>query len=291
MSKIIILGHKNPDVDSIISGYLLSSYLRYKKFDVSYVIPDEEIDEETLEILNICSVDTKVFSCGVSKSSKLILVDHHETKFKNEVIAVIDHHPTIKQFNYPVYINKLASSTTKHIYDIVSNECPEYITRRFVELVVIGMAVDTCSFRSSKSKPGDKEWVIEMCEKYDLNVENIMKIGDCITDTSDIYKASIHGYKGYNYFGKSIGTSYIQVRDIDENTLNLILNVLKNKVTDNSLRMWIFIVVDMLNSTSKVYKISNNKIDTEEYDFIISRGSNIMPEVEKLMSKESRKQV
>lgn len=289
MSEITIIGHKNPDVDSIISGYLLSSYLRYKKYDVSYVIPDEKIDEETLEILKLCSVDTKIFPYGISKSSKLILVDHHETEFKNEVAAVIDHHPTIKQFNYPIYINEPASSTTKHIYDIVSSECPKYITRRFVELVVIGMAVDTCSFRSSKSRPGDKEWVIKMCEKYDLDVENIMKIGDCITDTSDIYKASIHGYKGYNYFGKSIGTSYVQVRGIDENVLNSILDILKDKVADDSLRMWVFIVTDMLNSTSRVYKISDNKIDIEEYDFIVSRGSNIMPKVEKLMSEESKK--
>lgn len=286
--RIIVLGHKNPDVDSMISGYLLSSYLRYKKYDVEYVIPDEKIDEESRLIVEGCGIDTSNFSGTILEGSKLILVDHHETEFKNDVIAVIDHHPTIKTFEYPIYINEKASSTTKHIYDIVSKECPQYIGRRFIELVIIGMVVDTCSFRSSKSKPGDKEWVLDMCEKYGINIDEIMEIGDCITDIDDVNKASLHGYKGYNYFGKSIGTSYIQVREVDETKIDLILDILKEKVKQDSLRMWLFIVTNLTDVTTTVYKISRHEVEINQYDFMASRGSNIMPQIENEMCEENK---
>lgn len=287
-NKIVILGHKNPDVDSIISGYLLSSYLRYKKYDVDYVIPDEKIDEETLSIVKSCGIDVDSLPSDISKDSKLILVDHHETEFKNNVIAVIDHHPTMKVFDYPFYINEKSSSTTKHIYDIISAECPGYIGRRFVELVVIGIVVDTCSFRSAKSKPGDKEWVLDMCKKYELDINKIMEIGDCVTDITDLDKAVMHGYKGYNYFGKSVGTSYIQVRDVDNAKVDLILSSLKKEVKKNSLRMWVFIVVNIAELTSTVYKISQDKVEIEEYDFMVSRGSNIMPNIESQIWEEAK---
>lgn len=288
MNKIVIVGHKNPDVDSILSGYLLCSYLRYRRYDADYVIPDDIVDEETSSILKLYSVDMGNFPGDILADSKLILVDHHETSLNNEVVAVIDHHPTIKEFNYPVYINKKVSSTTKHIYDIVNKECPQYISRRFMELVLLGMAVDTLSFRSSKALPGDKKWFIDMCKKYNLDSQKILEVGDCVTDISDIESASMHGYKDYDYFGKSIGTSYIQTRGIDIEKVSLILDILKKRVSSDALRMWVFIVTDISDSTSYVYKISKENIDIEKYDFIVSRGSDIMPKIEKLMLEEAK---
>lgn len=41
--KYIILGHENPDVDSIVSGYLLEKYMIKLGFDAQFVIPDKVI--------------------------------------------------------------------------------------------------------------------------------------------------------------------------------------------------------------------------------------------------------
>ena len=51
MDKIIILGHENPDVDSIVSGYLLEKILSKKGYDAKFVIPDKFISNDTM---NIC---------------------------------------------------------------------------------------------------------------------------------------------------------------------------------------------------------------------------------------------
>ena len=283
--KITILGHENPDIDSILSGYILASYLRYKKYNAEYVIPDKDIDEDIKPILEYCSITYSNFSSSVASYDKLILVDHYKTKFSNDVIAVIDHHPTISEFNYPNYINKPASSTTKHIYDIIHKENPDYISRRLVELVLIGMAVDTCSFRSSKALPGDKEWFLNMCEKYNLNKEKIIEFGDCITDTSNIDKTIVNGFKEYNYNNKIVGSSYTQTYGLNDNIRTLIIDNLKEKVIKDKYYMWVFMDVNLKNNTSVVYEIYNNKIDVKEYDFIVSRALNIMPDIELRLSK------
>lgn len=284
--RIVILGHKNPDVDSIISGYLLTSYLRYKRYNVEYVIPDSKVDEEVVKILNNFGINIENFSGNILKDDKLILVDHYETVFNNEVIAVIDHHPTIREFNYPIYINRKYPSTTKLVYDLINKENSKYVSCRFIELVLVGLAVDTCSFRSSKSTKEDKEWFFAMCDKYELDKDFILSVGDCITDLTDLYKASTHGYKSYNYFGKDISTSYIQVYDISEEELEAIINNIKDNLMKNSLRMWVFIYINLKELKSKVYKIEKNSIEVLEYDFMVSRAVDIMPKIEKEMKKE-----
>ena len=42
----IILGHQNPDVDSIVSGYLLEQYLNRCGYVSKFMIPDSVIEEE-----------------------------------------------------------------------------------------------------------------------------------------------------------------------------------------------------------------------------------------------------
>ena len=50
--KYVILGHENPDVDSLISGYLLEKIMKIRGYDVSFCIPDESISAESEKICN-----------------------------------------------------------------------------------------------------------------------------------------------------------------------------------------------------------------------------------------------
>ena len=117
--------------------------------------------------------------------------------------------------------------------------------------------------------------------KNGFNRDELLKIGDCVTDTSDIKKASKHGFKSYNYFGKSVASSYIQTNIIDMETVNNIVENLKEIVKKDSLYMWVFIVVDLKTSTSLVYEVYQDGVINETHDFMVSRGTNIMPKIER----------
>ena len=97
MKKIIILGHENPDVDSIVSGYILEKILLKKGYDIEFIIPDKAIEEETLSICLRNNINPKQFMKKIDfndKTNKYILVDHNERNLSGEIVCIIDHHPT-----------------------------------------------------------------------------------------------------------------------------------------------------------------------------------------------------
>lgn len=286
MENIVILGHQNPDVDSIISGIVLSQYLKYKGYNCSYIIPDKNIDIETSQILSNFGINCNLYKNQIPKESLLILVDHHETVYDGDVVAVIDHHPTIKEFNYPIYINKKASSTSKLIYDIIKQEDENFLTKELIELIIVALLVDTCSFKSSKTNIEDIPWVQHICKDLNLDLEYLKTVGYCLTDLTDSYVSSIHGFKEFKFIDKVVKTSYIQVEDFNFDIINNNINILKSKVREENIFMWVFIVVDIKHEKTLEYLIYSDKIDLIKHNCIASRGSNIMPNIELLIHKK-----
>ena len=96
MEKYIILGHENPDIDSIISGYLLETLMKKKGYDAEFIIPDKTISKEDIDLSAYCGIDPTAYqkSLPTAADTKYILVDHHERNVPGEIVAIIDHHPT-----------------------------------------------------------------------------------------------------------------------------------------------------------------------------------------------------
>lgn len=284
--NIVILGHQNPDVDSMVSGVVLSEYLKHRGYNCSYIIPDRVVDEESAIIISNFGIDYKKYQGDIPNDSYLILVDHHETIHKGNVLAVIDHHPTIKEFNYPIYINKKSSSTSKLIYDIIKNEDNSFLTKKIMEQLIIAMLVDTCSFKSSKTNPNDILWTKDICDELNLDLDKLKTVGYCLTDLKNPATSCTHGFKQFTYHNKLVKTSYIQCDSFNFDKINANIEILKDKVKKDNIFMWMFLVTDIKNEKSLEYRIYSDKIDLIKHNFIVSRGSNIMPEIEKLINKK-----
>ena len=55
-NNIIILGHEHPDVDSIVSGYLLEKCLLKEGYKASFCITDKTLNRETNDIYVVADV-------------------------------------------------------------------------------------------------------------------------------------------------------------------------------------------------------------------------------------------
>ncbi len=64
---IIILGHENPDVDSIVSAIILNKILLKKGYNSKFIIPDDQINKDTLEILNKYNIDPYEYKSSLPK--------------------------------------------------------------------------------------------------------------------------------------------------------------------------------------------------------------------------------
>ena len=277
-NKIIILGHDNVDVDSIISGYLLNKLLKKLGYDSEFIILDKVINEESL---NIClkyrlNPNKYIKDIDINNNYKYILVDHNDRKIDN-IIGIIDHHKIIDNINCNnCFINEYSSTTC-----MICKGFEEYFSKDDLELCFLGAFVDTVSFHSLKGRNEDLVWIKDWCNKFDIDYDKLYKEGLCITDISDINNIYLNGHKIHNYKDYKIESSYIQIENINLNIdiINNIIKLLKKYYINNHIDYFVFIVHDMSIFKSRVYTIKKDKIDIVNYDCYAPRGNVIIPDI------------
>ena len=280
MQKYIILGHENPDVDSIVSGYIYQNYLNRRNIDAEFVIPDEKIDEDTLEICRRFNLEPTKFQKPLEydEQTKFILVDHHNRKNIGEVSLIIDHHLDEHEPDTDNCINEPSSSTSCLI--VQRNE-PFYSIHE-IELACMAAMVDTASFHSTKGKEWDLDWIQRMVEEKNLDYNKIYEAGLTVNDISNPEEVMFRGLKNHNIHGHQVQSSTIHVNGMKQNwnQINKILELLQEYMTSSELDYFLFIIHDMQKFESWVYTLDKNGFTRKKYDEYTSRGTTIIPELE-----------
>lgn len=282
---ITILPHDCIDVDSIFSAILLSKLLSHFNIQNEIVIFDLKIDKSTKYFLNKIQHDTSKYVTEIEDESRLLfLVDHYDTIHKGIVVGCIDHHPTSKVFNYNIYLNKLTSSTSYIIYNLIK-EAGVKITEEIITLVSYAMLVDTCSFKSTKIKFEEKEEIIKLLKENNFDVEEMLQESLCLQNISNMPLEEIlyNGVKKYNYNNHIVKSSYIQIKSL--NVPNIVFEKLQEIVIQEGLEMWVFIIFDLVSEKSKICYITKSAIIYQNFNCIVSRGQDIMPKVELMLKK------
>ena len=288
MQKYIILGHENPDVDSIVSGYIYQSYLNRHNIDAKFIIPDETIEEDTLEICRKFHLEPTQFQEKLEYNSdtKFILVDHHKRDNIGEIAMIFDHHPSISSPNDETCINEAISSTAC----LIVKGFESYFSIHEIELACLATMVDTASFHSTKTRPQDMDWVRKMCEEKKLDYNKLFEAGLTINHLENKEEAMLHGLKRHNINGHIIESSTIHLKDLNKHWKDLteIVNLLGEYVTTNNLDMFVFIAHDMTNFEDMVYYIDKNGFKRRKFDEYTSRGTTIIPELEQTLAKKPK---
>ena len=290
MNKYIILGHENPDVDSIISGYLLEKLLIKLGYKAKFIIPDKNIEENTIKLCTYCNLDPKNYQHQLPKDTtyKYILVDHNERKLEKEIVAIIDHHPTENITTCPYYKNTQSSSTSLLI--VINNE--QYFSKEDIFLAIFAAMVDTAAFQSNKTVQEDIIWIKKQCQKYNFNYKEMLENSICETDLTNIKEASLNGLKTHTLANKKVASSYIELKNPEENQekINEILNYLQTYQTENNYDLFAFIVHNITDFKTTLYKISQTTTKIVTYDEYTSRGTRIIPELTKELKHIPKKE-
>lgn len=277
---ITILGHDNIDVDSIISGILLSKLFTYLNIKNQFVITDKSISQDTLSILNKYKIDTSPY-INKPLTEHLFLVDHNSTNTEGIVLGCIDHHPIREFKDYLFYDNRPASACAKIIYDYME-ELSYPIEKDDVLLTILALYIDTCSLRSSKTLEEDIEWSKNKALEFSLPLKQLELDGLCTTDLNlPVSQLALNGLKKYNYNNNLVISSYIQINNAItyEKIIQYIMSLVKANM---QIKMWVFLIIDFKNNLTIEYRISEKTIEKNIYENILSRGKNIMPNIEKL---------
>ena len=287
MKNFIIIGHDNPDVDSILSGILLDRIIKKNGLSSSFIIPDKNIESDTLGVLKFLGIDFSSFQSSIPQDNvDYILVDHHDRVLPKKPYMIIDHHPdhefvTDNKF----YINSFSSSTSC----IIGKKFENLLDRDDMILILVSALVDTASFHSKKTNPDDTNWLLSKCREFSINIDDYYKIGLCLTDLSDI-NVRFHGLKKYLYKDISFESSYIQIQDVHDNQeviCNILLKLMEY-VKQNNLYLFAFIVHDMDLFSSSVFYVYSDYFTFKKYDSYISRGNNVVPNIYQAIDEDNK---
>ena len=292
MEKYIILGHENPDFDSIISGYLLEKLMCQRKLDAEFIIPDKTIAEENFLLCNYCNINPSSFQKTLPKDPniKYILVDHHERDVPGEIVAIIDHHPTDQEISCPYYQNERACSTSC----LIAKDRERRLTLDDLKATCLSAMVDTAAFHSDKTTIRDYTWVKYLCKRFDFNYNELATLSMCPTDISNKEKACLNGLKTYEIYGHKVASSYLHITNPKEKDKEIqeMIAALQTHLIEDNYHLFAFIVHDITSFKTTLYKIQENTTETIEYDQYTSRGTKIIPDItNELKSYQKKKTI
>ncbi len=293
IAEVNIIGHDNIDVDAVLSGVLLAKLLQFLNINAKFIILQPIKKDDTYEILsNLTNINMYNYEETYENDLRnLFLVDHYETIHKGKIIGCIDHHITEKENSYSFSYVRNSSASAYLIYELM--KVANYpLTAEEAKLIIISMMVDTTAFRSSKTIPEEVAVARILAKKFNINYNFLEESCLCLTpiEKMNIDEITSNGQKKYDYNGHKIESAYLQLNTIpDDATLNKWIAYLSSKFASHlhNIDMMVFIIFDMNSNITYEYQIMQYYIKKIIHKGILSRGKDIMPEIEKRYLNEN----
>ena len=282
-AKLVVTGHDMPDCDSIISAVMLRELL-YRlgvAADIKFATRPDGVTERICGELGV--LDGIGFD-GFEPGDKLILVDHHVTFYKNEVIACVDHHTTAPEPDFALNLVQKASSCGRIVFDLAVSVGMS--DDWFEKLAIYSVYLDTQSTLAPKFEESDLPWLKDGIGRLGLDENDLVKKGFCLNsleERADVL--AMYAYKRYEFNGKMGASTCIQI-DPNESDWNEkiddILGFLKYKMESEGARLWVLVVNKPEIVRSDLYFIREGEIQRVCLDRLASRSRDVVPHMKNL---------
>lgn len=280
---IYILGHKNPDTDSVCSPIIVEWYLNNIKNQEAKAILHNDINRETEFILEYWGFKKPEIVDKLPSGAKVFLVDTTNPdelpliQEDTEIIEIVDHHKLGGiSTSKPISVNiKPIACTTTILYLKFLEENPGLkIPKKIAGLMLSAILSDTLNFRSPTTTDIDKKVAHEL-ERM-AEIENIDKYANKMFDA----KSSIEGMSMNSIINadakeyllgskKSLVAVFETVKPqvvIEKQTD--ITSEIQNIKSNDGYEMVFFFVIDILNQIAYYF------FSGEQENTVISKGYN-----------------
>ena len=304
--EILVIGHKNPDTDSICSAIAYSE-LKNKLGQNTKPVRAGELNKETEFVMDYFKSEIPALNPDIS-GRDVILVDHNERTqtadgFEGaKILELIDHH-RIANFNVdePLKVRmEPVGCTSTIIFDMYKENglLPDKITAGLMLSAIIS---DTLLFKSPTCTEKDTIAGRELSKiaEIDLAVYGVemLKAGTALDDKT-INELLNMDMKIFDVNDFKIGIA--QINAVDEKAIlakkEEILLEISNIMKSDNLNMFMFVVTNILTNNSMglvagekqeiIEKVFGSKIINSELTLegIVSRKKQIVPPLTKALS-------
>lgn len=257
MEEVIVIGHKNPDTDTVISSIVLGGIMGLKPARTG------EINKETEFVLNRFNLVSPELVTD-SSGRKLFLVDHNEAMQmvdgyeSAEIVGILDHHKVQFSSSKPLYIHIEPLGSTASI--IAKLHMDKVKTNSAWAGALLGAIMsDTVIFKSPTTTEEDRRIAAELA--------SIAGIADIAAFGLEVKKAnaSLAGksveavvkadYKDFDMSGRKIGigqTEVVDMAEVKERHAEIVdyLSALK---TAGAYEAVLFAATDIINEGSELF--------------------------------------
>ncbi|MBB5181685.1 manganese-dependent inorganic pyrophosphatase [Planomicrobium koreense] len=308
MSNVLVLGHKNPDTDSICSA-ISYAYLKKQLGMPAEPIRLGEANNETLYALEYFKFEQpRLVEKVAAEASQVILVDHNERQQSAadiqdvQILEVVDHH-RIANFETvdPLYFRAEPVGCTATIILKLFKEHGVEVPSDIAGLMLSAIISDSLLFKSPTCTEQDLQAARELAEIANVDAAQyglaMLKAG---ADLSNKTLEDLMSLDSKEFEANDHRFEVAQVNAIDVNEVisrQKELEVLMNeKIARKNLDLFAFVVTDILNNDS-VAIVLGRKADIIEGAFkssvvdnrillpgVVSRKKQIIPVITEALS-------
>ncbi len=267
--KILVIGHKKPDTDTIFSSYLMSNILKSLSYDAYYaVLNGEKISDDCLKQIED-NFDYSPFILNKEDIPKYnyFLTDHNDVNQSigdaSLVLGAIDHHPDAGMVK-AIITNYV--STCLAIYDMCSSfyKFNDYEKK----LIYIASMDDSNYGLNARYKESDKKIIKDM--GFDETFNGMFEKYFTPTDMSNKEKAfKENGFKAYNFNGIKFISTYLKLLNLDY------LEEYKKFIYESKENI-LGLYIDMKNLKTYTFLRYNEHYLERSYDFIAPRSTIVL---------------
>ncbi len=271
MSEVIVIGHKNPDTDSVVSAYVWSQILS-RVGDEARPAVAGEVNKETKFVFKRAEVELPEKENLNGK--EIFLVDHNETKQMTgkpeNVIGILDHH-NISDFSTdkPIFFRNEPLGSTSSLISKVATEREIDLSEEEIFLLLCGILSDTLKLNSPTTTDYDRELVRDFAEILEVDIDKLAE--KMFKEKSDLSDMTIEeiicaDYKNYEFGGKKIGVGVAEVTNpaFFEGKAEEIIEKMKKIKKQRELSHLFFGVIDILNKNTLLYVDEEDKLLAEK---------------------------
>lgn len=222
---ILVVGHKNPDSDSICSALVATELLKARGVE-AMPIRQGEINRETQHILEVAGAEVPELRTSVA-GEKIWLVDYSDLAqapddvAEAEILGIVDHHRlgdvmTVNPMEAWIWPVGCTNTVLFNMFKIEGHE----ISPKIAKLMMSAILSDTVGFASPTCTQKDKDAVEELAKIADVcDVDAFIK--DLLIAKTNIEGLSAaelveKDLKGYPFNGRDVVVGQVELATLEQ---------------------------------------------------------------------------
>lgn len=298
MSKILVMGHKNPDTDSICSAISYANLKKELGFEVEAVRLGT-ISKETQFILDYLNMDAPRLIESVNSGDQIILVDHNEAgqsvdgRDNATILEIIDHHKIDLKTSDPINLRFETVGCSSTIISKIYEEKGVAITKKMATVMLSAIMSDTLIFKSPTCTEEDVKQGKKLAEisglDYEVYGKDLLIAGTSLDDKT-AYEIVNIDCKPFEF-----GTQKAAVAQVNTVEISAVLarkeeleTVMKELMAKDGLDFVTLMITDIITNSTELYVVGDKTLTIKTFGMsegaetvflpnVVSRKKQIVP--------------